>query len=295
MPNHRAEILKVVATVVLGLQVLSIGARANDAALGSLTVVGGEVQMDKVAAIPGTAVFEGDVIATGSKSGARIDLRSGTKVTVAEKSEVTLLYDTLNPGVELREGALVIQTDPVQASQVNTRFGTSLVLRSDDGFPALCRVASNGSEVAVLNEKGHVEIHGAGAPTMLPPGEYVVLRAGSPQAGPKTAGKVTAAIPSEVVERGGTSAFPLNLSDAVFWQDLVRTEMNGRVRIELLDGSLLNIGARSQMRIIMHDPATEQTEIELGVGKFRGQIVKMTKPGASFKIKTQTAVVGVVD
>jgi hypothetical protein len=49
------------------------------------------------------------------------------------------------------------------------------------------------------------------------------------------------------------------------------------------------------MRIVKNDAATEQTELELGVGKFRGQIVKLTKPGASFKIKTQTAVVGVVD
>jgi len=294
MRDDPTEVLKVVAAVLLGLNIWSIDARANNAVLGSLTVVGGEVRVDKVAAIPGTAVFEGDVIATGSKSGARIDLRSGTKVTVAEKSEVTLLYDTLNPGVELREGALVIQTDPVQASQVNTKFGTSFVLGSADGLPSLCRIASIGSEVAVLNEKGRVEIHGAGAPTLLPPGKYVVLQAGKPQAGLETAGKVTAAIPVEVVERQGAAAVPLHVTDPVYWQDLVTTERTGRVRIELAGGSVLNVGARSQMRIVKHDMATEQTELELGVGKLRGQIVKLTKPGASFTIKTQTAVVGVV-
>jgi hypothetical protein len=70
--------------------------------------------------------------------------------------------------------------------------------------------------------------------------------------------------------------------------------MNGRVRIGLTGGSILNIGARSQMRIVKHDMATEQTELELSVGRLRGQVVKLTKPGARFQVKTQTAVIGVV-
>jgi hypothetical protein len=48
------------------------------------------------------------------------------------------------------------------------------------------------------------------------------------------------------------------------------------------------------MRIFKHDVATEQTELELSVGKLRGQVVKLTKPGAHFQVKTQTAVIGVV-
>ncbi len=168
------------------------------------------------------------------------------------------------------------------------------VLRSADGFPALCRVASSGSQVAVWSEKGRVEIHGAGAPALLPPGKYVVLQAGKPQGGLATAGKVVAAMPVEVVERQGAAAVALHVADPVYWQDLVRTEDTGRVRIELTGGSVLNIGARSQMRIVRHDMATEQTELELTAGQLRGQIVKLTKPGASFKIKTQTAVIGVV-
>jgi hypothetical protein len=48
------------------------------------------------------------------------------------------------------------------------------------------------------------------------------------------------------------------------------------------------------MRIVKHDMATEQTELELSVGRLRGQVVKLTKPGARFQVKTQTAVIGVV-
>jgi hypothetical protein len=193
--------------------------------------------------------------------------------------------------LELREGTVAVETN---SGEVNTKFATSVILHGVDGIPALCRVAAIGPEVAVLNDKGRVEIHGAGAPILVPPGKYVVLQAGKPQGGLETAGKVIAAIPAEVVERQGAAALPLKLNDPVYWQDSVKTEMNGRVRIELTGGSVLNIGVRSQMRIVKHDAATEQTILELGVGKFRGQVVKLTKPGASFKITTQTAVVGVV-
>jgi hypothetical protein len=293
MREHSAGPLTVFATLLLGLQICSVNARAK-AIVGLLSAAGGDVQVDKVAGLRGTNLKEGDVISTGSKSGAVISFWSGTKVTVAERTEVALPYDSANTRLELRQGAVVVQTASGQVSVVNTQFATSVTLQSVDGFPALCRVAAIGSEVGVLNDKGRVEIHGAGAPMLVPPGKYVVLRAGAPQGGLQAAGKVIAAIPTEVVERQGAAAVPLNLNDPVYWQDMVKTEMNGRVRIELTGGSVVNIGARSEMRIIKHDTATEQTELEMTVGNLRGQVVKLTKPGAHFQVKTQTAVIGVV-
>ena len=59
-------------------------------------------------------------------------------------------------------------------------------------------------------------------------------------------------------------------------------------------GASLNVGARSVMKITRHDPQSQQTEVELTVGRLRGEIVKFTKPGASFRVTTQTAVIGVV-
>src|SRR5208337_3112736 len=279
--------------LLLALHVCSVDGRAREV-LGSLTAAGGKVQVNKVVGLPGTTLREGDVIATGAKSLAVIRLQSGAKVRVTEWTEIALPYGTLNTGLELREGAVAVQTDSGQVSQVNTKFATSIISESVDGFPALCRVAAIGSELGVSNDKGRLEIHGAGAPILVPPGKYVTWQGGQPQAGIETAGKVIAAIPAEVVERRGAAAVPLNLNAPVYWQDLVKTEKNGRVMIGLTGGSVLSIGARSQMRVVKHDAATEQTMLELGVGKFRGQVVKLTKPGASFKITTQTAVVGVV-
>jgi hypothetical protein len=66
------------------------------------------------------------------------------------------------------------------------------------------------------------------------------------------------------------------------------------VRIGLTDGSILNIGARSIMRIVQHDAASQQTEVELTLGHMRGEVVKLTKGGARFETRTPTAVIGVV-
>ena len=111
----------------------------------------------------------------------------------------------------------------------------------------------------------------------------------------RKAGKVTGAIPAETVQKQGAGeALPLNLHDDVNWKDVVKTENTGRVRIALLDGSVLNVGARSEMRIVEHNAQTEQTQIEMTLGRMRSHVVKLTKKGSSFEVKTQTAVIGVV-
>jgi hypothetical protein len=66
------------------------------------------------------------------------------------------------------------------------------------------------------------------------------------------------------------------------------------VRLLLDDGSTLNVGARSVMRIAKHDAQSQETEVELQLGRLRGEVVKITKPGGSFQVKTNTAVIGVV-
>jgi len=116
-----------------------------------------------------------------------------------------------------------------------------------------------------------------------------------PQVAGQPAGKVTNAIPQATVQHSAqTNQINLAVSDPVLWEDTVRTLGTGRVRIGLTDGSVLNVGVRSTMRIVKHDGQSQQTEIEMQLGKLRGQVVKMSKPGASFQVKTQTAVIGVV-
>ena len=86
----------------------------------------------------------------------------------------------------------------------------------------------------------------------------------------------------------------IELKDEVHWNDIIRTLERGRVRVALLDGSTINIGARSTFRVLRHDTESQQTEVELTFGRARARIRQLTRPDASFELRTQTAVIGVV-
>lgn len=253
----------------------------------------GTILVNNQLALPGTTVFAGDVISTGKSSTAVMNLRSGTSATVSENSEVAL-----SPGADsnlnLRKGALVVRNAGRHSTRVSV-LGASVLVVGEASFPAICKIASVGRSAAVISERGRVEIHGAGAPLILAPGKYAKLEAGRAQGAGQQAGKVSSAIPDEVVQRQGVGAeIMLQVNDPVNWNDVVRTLRTGRLRIELLEGSLLNVGARSVMRITKHDPQTQQTELELTLGRLRGEVVKISKAGGTFQVRTQTAVIGVV-
>jgi hypothetical protein len=130
-----------------------------------------------------------------------------------------------------------------------------------------------------------------GTPTTLDKSKQQLEALKSP-----TAGKVTKVIPDDeiVQHQGDRQEIDLKLNDSVKWEDVIRTLRAGRVRIGLLDGSFLNIGVRSVMRITKHDAQTQQTQLELSLGHMRGEVIKLSRPAASFKVRTQTAVIGVV-
>jgi len=80
----------------------------------------------------------------------------------------------------------------------------------------------------------------------------------------------------------------------VFWGDLVTTLSDGRARITLDDGSILNVGSNSSLRVIQHDAATQRTELQLAYGRLRASAVRLARAGSSFQVRTPTAVAGVV-
>lgn len=114
-----------------------------------------------------------------------------------------------------------------------------------------------------------------------------------PPQGSDHAGKVAAAIPQGYILRASQHATS-NAGDDVRWKDELVTEQKGRTRVTLDDGSILSVGSNSHMTVVQHDAASQQTQLELAVGKMRVQAAKLTKPGASFTVKTPTAVAGVV-
>lgn len=106
------------------------------------------------------------------------------------------------------------------------------------------------------------------------------------------AGEVKASIPAGKVDRPGASE-PTNVGVAVLWDDMITTAPAGRVRIGLNDGSILNVGSDASIRVVKHDAASQQSDLTLTFGQMRA-VTKLDKPNASFTVRTNTAVLGVI-
>jgi len=108
-------------------------------------------------------------------------------------------------------------------------------------------------------------------------------------AGGQTAGQISALIPSAT-----RNAQPAKIKDDLSWNDLLKTEQKGRLRAGLTDGSILSLGSNSELRVVQHDGASQQTSLEVDFGKVRSKVVKITQPNGKFEVKTANAVIGVI-
>ena len=115
----------------------------------------------------------------------------------------------------------------------------------------------------------------------------------APQAAGQRAGEVSRVIPAVSIARSGKT-ITASAKTAVDWQDLVNTQVNARARIALDDGSVLNVGSDSSMKVVKHDSGAQQTELELTYGKLRTQAQKIAKPDGKFEVRTPAGVAGVV-
>ena len=118
---------------------------------------------------------------------------------------------------------------------------------------------------------------------------YLPVMAEPQAAAGQQAGQINALIPAAT--RNSQMA---SVKEELDWNDLLKTEQTGRVRAGLNDGSILSVGSSSELRIVQHDATSQQTSLELNFGKVRSQVVKITKPGGKFEVKTPNAVIGVI-
>jgi hypothetical protein len=109
----------------------------------------------------------------------------------------------------------------------------------------------------------------------------------------RSAGKVSRMIPAVNLQRGA-KVTPASSSTAVLWGDTLTTDRGGRARVALDDGSILNVGSDSSIKVVSHDAAAQRTQVQLAYGRLRSSAVRLARAGSSFEVRTPTAVAGVV-
>jgi ferric-dicitrate binding protein FerR (iron transport regulator) len=114
-----------------------------------------------------------------------------------------------------------------------------------------------------------------------------------PQTTGQRAGEVSRVIPAVNISRGAKS-LTASAKTVVDWQDVVNTQANARARVALDDGSVLNLGADSSIKVVQHNAAAQQTDLEISLGKVRSQAQKITQPNGKFEVHTPAGVAGVV-
>ncbi|HUK51831.1 MAG TPA: FecR family protein [Candidatus Binatia bacterium] len=109
----------------------------------------------------------------------------------------------------------------------------------------------------------------------------------------QSAGQISRLIPTVNLQHG-TRVQLASAGAKVLWGDMVTTDRGGRARITLDDGSILNVGSESSLRIVQHDAANQRTQVQLAYGRLRASAVRLARAGSSFEVRTPTAVAGVV-
>ena len=115
----------------------------------------------------------------------------------------------------------------------------------------------------------------------------------APQETEVRAGEVSRVIFAVSIERG-TRSISATTKTVVDWQDLINTQANARARVALDDGSVLNVGSSSSIRVVKHDVKARQTDLEIGLGRMRTQVQKIPQPNGKFEVRTPAGVAGVV-
>jgi ferric-dicitrate binding protein FerR (iron transport regulator) len=243
----------------------------------------------------GATLFPGDVIRLGETSTAALQFGNSV-VLAAPDTEFVVESD----GVNLRDGRLQVRADKTESFAISAAFFRVKVAPSG-GTPGSAEVHLRGMRAQVWAVAGAADLTsvGSAAPYRLHAGESATVDAAGRDAAPAqdaaspAAGQVSRLTPQVQIDRAAQHIVAA-VNDRVFWNDGLRSGPSGRAHVTLTDGSELNLGSESSLTILQHDAQAQQTSLDLLIGRLRGKVTKLTRPGGKFEIHTPVGVAGLV-
>jgi len=268
---------------------------ASGPAASATSITGKDAKLNGRPMPVGATLFPGDVIRLGEASTA--GLRFGDSMVLA--AAITELV-VESEGVSLRNGRVQVRADGAESFAISGPF-FHVNIAASEGVPSSAEVRLAGARAQVSAVAGGADLTAAGNDTSyrLRAGETATLDASggdaSPAQGPSSpaAGQISRLSPQVQIDRA-SQVLVAAVSNRIYWNDDLRSGPTGRAHVTLNDGSQLNLGSDSSLRILQHDAQAQQTSLDLLVGRMRGKITKLTRPGAKFEVHTPVGIAGLV-
>jgi ferric-dicitrate binding protein FerR (iron transport regulator) len=283
----------VLMSLIVPVPLLHAAARERALPVFASSVVGRQVELNGSPMQAGATLFAGDVLRLGENSTAALQF-GNSSVLAAPLTELVVESQSL----KLRSGHLQVRVNGKGPFAVAGPF-FQLNVAGAEGITGAAEIKLGGARAEVSAVAGTSEITSAGsAPYKLQPGETAMLEAGSEASAADTAateaaGKVSRLIPQVQIDRA-SQHIVAQVSSGLYWNDELRSGPGGRAHVTLKDGSQLNLGSDSSLRILQHDAQAQQTSLDLLVGRVRGKITKLSKANGKFEIHTPMGIAGLV-
>lgn len=301
------EVLAIVVATIVSMAMLGTPLLAAPTSQLGTVVFADHAHVGLAAASVGSTVFGGDRLSVEPEGS--VQIRSGAaRFLLASGGTATLSSDDATPSATLTAGTATFSTANARAF---TLHFANAAIRANTDQPTVGQVSVLGpKELVVKSTRGSLAFTVAGQTRVVAEGSayHVILdptaseaaaafsranRETPPQGGEPRAGEISRVIPNVGIVRGGQTLTG-SANSEVDWQDQISTLANARARVGLDDGSVLNVGSDSLMRVLKHDAGAQQTELELTYGKLRSRAQKIVKADGKFEVRTAAGIAGVV-
>lgn len=259
------------------------------------SIDGKSVNLNGAPMAAGATLFPGDVIRLGEDSSAALQFGKSL-VLAAPQTELVIEA----AGVSLRDGRLQVRSGSAQAFGVSGPF-FHVDVAASAGAPSTAEIRFGKMRAQITAVSGFADVisEGYDSPYRLHAGETATLDASAdaaltPQGAPgQDAGQISRVAPQVQIDRD-LQHLVAAVTQRVLWYDDVRSGPTGRAGLTLNDGSQVNLGSDSSLLVLQHDAQAQLTTLDLVSGRMRGQVMKLTKPGGKFDVRTPLGVAGLV-